>query len=113
MADAGTTFEDELEALGFRAQGGSRRGGRLWQLAYNSYLTFSVHDFDDELVFSWSFSLGEFLLTRGMQIGAAETTFQELYPRLDVKLPVDADAVRAEMQRVLRTLVFDLGDPTL
>lgn len=65
------------------------------------------------MVVSWAFELGEFLLTRGMQIGAGETSFQELYPQHDVRLPRDADAVRAEISRVLAELRFDLGDPSL
>ena len=113
MAATGPSFEDELESLGFVDQGGSRRGGHQWSLQFNSYLTFTVHDFDDSLMLTWSFNLGEYVLTRGMQIGAAETSFQELYPRNDVKLPVDADAVGREITRVLTTLRLDLGDPSI
>ena len=113
MAGTGPAFEDDLESLGFVDQGGSRRGGRQWSLRFNSYLTFIVHDFDDSLVLSWSFALGDYVLTRDMQIGAGETTFQELYPRHDVKLPVDAEAVGREITRVLTTLRLDLGDPSI
>ena len=108
-----TTFEDDLEALGFARQGESRRGGVLWQLQFNRYLRFAVHDHGEELLFSWVFDLGEFLLTQGMQVGAGETSFQELYPRNDVRLAVDADAVRAEITRTLGRLRFDLGAPSL
>ena len=48
-----------------------------------------------------------------MQIGAGETSFQELYPRHDVRLAVDVDAVGAEISRTLGRLRLDLGDPTL
>ena len=107
------TFDDELEELGFRAQGGSRRGGMQWVLAFNRHLTFVVHDYSDALVMTWAFDLGEFLLERGWQIGAAETSFQELYPQADVRLPVRIDAVEGEITRVLRSLRLDLGDPDL
>ena len=113
MTDAGTTFEDELEAIGFVDTGDSRRGGRQWTLVFNRYLTFTVHDFGDALVVSWSLALGDYVLTRDMQIGAGETTFQELYPQRDVRIPVSADAVRAEVTRVLGALRFDFADPTL
>ena len=107
------TFEDELESLGFVRQGASRRGGDLWRLEFNRYLVFTVHDYGDDLLFTWAVAFGEFMLERGMQVGAGETTFQELYPRNDVRLPVDAEAVRAEITRTLGRLRFDLGAPDL
>lgn len=100
----------ELQQTGFVDQGVSRRGGRQWTLEWNRYLTFDVHEFQEALVFTWSFALGEFFLERGMQIGAGETSFQELYPQSDVKLQHDADAVRTEITRTLQTLRLDLGD---
>ena len=113
MADGERTFEDDLEELGFRTQGSSRRGGTMWVLPFNRFLTFTLHDYRDALVFTWSFDLGEFLLERGWQIGAAETSFQELYPQRDVRLAVDVGAVEAEITRTLRSLRLDLGDPAL
>ncbi|MDP9023721.1 MAG: hypothetical protein M3N57_13695 [Actinomycetota bacterium] len=107
------TFAESLVTLGFEDAGTSRWGGRQWVLEFNRFLTFSVHDFDDEVVFTWAFLLGDFFLERGMQIGAGETTFQELYPRHDVRLRPDPDAVRNEITRTLRTLRIDLGDPGL
>ncbi len=106
-------FVDSLAALGFVHQGASRRGGSMWTLAFNRYLTFTVHDFGDHVLVSWSVTLGEYLLARGWQLGAGETTFQELYPRADSRLPADAGAVKAEISRVLATLRLDLGDPDL
>lgn len=106
-------FATELATFGFVDQGSSRRGGRQWSLAFNRYLTFDVHDFGDELVFTWVCDLGEFALERGMQVGAGETSFQELYPQHDVRLPLDIDAVRAEISFTLSRLRFDLGDPNL
>lgn len=107
------TFDDELEQLGFRVQGVSRRGGRMWTLAFNRMLTFTVHDYDEAIVLTWSFALGEYALARGWQIGASDTAAQELYPQHDVRLPLDAHAVRGEVTRVLAALRLDLGDPDL
>jgi hypothetical protein len=110
---APATFDDELEQLGFRVQGASRRGGRMWTLVFNRMLTFTLHDYDDAIVLTWSFALGEYALERGWQIGASDTAAQELYPQRDVRLPLDAHAVRGEVTRVLATLRLDLGDPAL
>ena len=110
---AGGTFDDELEALGFRAQGESRRGGRMWTLPFNRYLTFMLHDYHDNIVLTWSFELGDYLLARGWQVSTTDTSTTELYPQHDVKLPLDAAALRGEITRVLSTLRLDLGDPSL
>lgn len=108
------TFEDELEHLGFRFQGRSRRGGLMWSLQFNRFLQFTLHDFGDgAVVVTWSCELGEYLQARQMQIGAGEVASQELYPRADARIPVDVEAVEAEIRRVLTTLRFDLADPTL
>lgn len=107
------TFEAALDALGFVNQGSSRRGGRVWTLELSRFLTFTIHDFGNDALLTWAFALGEFMIERGMQIGAGETTFQELYPRTDVRLPCDPAAVEGEITRTLRRLRFDLGDPDL
>lgn len=109
MTDA-TAFASAMQETGFADQGRTRRGGRQWSLEWNRYLTFHVHEFEDAIVFTWSFDLGEFFLDRGMQIGAGETSFQELYPRSDVKLAHDEEAVRTEISRTLGRLRLDLGD---
>lgn len=108
-----TTFDDELEALGFRVRGASRRGGRQWVLAFNRFLTFVLHDYDDHVVLSWSFAFGEFLGERGWQSSLADASVAELFPMHDVRLPLDVDAVGAEITRVLTTLRLDLGRPDL
>lgn len=110
---AGATFEDELEALGFAVAGSSRRGGSMWSVEFNRFLTFTVHDYGDSLLFTWSFALGDYVEQRGWVIGSGETSFHELFPARDVRLPIDADAVRAEITRVLTTMRIDLGDPSL
>jgi hypothetical protein len=112
-AERDATFDDELEALGFTVQGSSRRGGRMWALPFNRYLLFTLHDYHDTIVLTWSFLLGEYVLERGWQVGASETSSAELYPQHDVRLPLDVEAVGAEITRVLTSLRLDLGDPTL
>lgn len=116
------TFDDELEALGFRAQGASRRGGRMWTLPFNRFLTFMLHDYsidaprsrgEHSIVLTWSFGLGDYLLSRGWQVSTTDTSTTELYPQHDVRLPLDITAVHAEITRVLTTLRIDLGDPSL
>lgn len=107
------TFDDELEALGFRVQGVSRRGGRQWALAFNRILTFTLHDYDDTVVLTWSCELGEHILERGWQLSVTDMSTAELYPRNDVRLPLDIEAVRGEITRVLASLRIDLGDPAL
>jgi hypothetical protein len=107
------TFDDQLEALGFRVQGGSRRGGRMWTLAFNRYLTFTVHDYEEAVVLTWSFAFGDFLLDRGWQSSTTDASVAEIYPQRDVRLPLDIDALGGEITRVLTTLRLDLGDPTL
>jgi hypothetical protein len=107
------TFDDDLEQLGFRVQGSSRRGGRMWALPFNRFLTFVLHDYDDAVVLSWSVALGDYLLERGWQSSITDTSAAELYPQHDVRLPLDAAAVRAEITRVLGTLRIDLGAPEL
>ncbi|HEX2029245.1 MAG TPA: hypothetical protein VHF25_14720, partial [Nitriliruptorales bacterium] len=60
-----TQFAADMRALGFLDQGVSRRGGRQWTLGFNRFLTFTVHDFGDEVMFTWVFLLGDFFLERG------------------------------------------------
>jgi len=107
------SFEEGIEGLGFVQAGHSRRGGRMWTLTFNSYLEFTLHDYHEHVVLTWSLNLGEFVQTRGMQIGAGETSYQELYPQRDVKLAIDVDRVRAEITRTLGSLRFDFADPGL
>lgn len=114
MPDApDATFDHELEQLGFRLQGASRRGGRMWTLAFNRFLLFSLHDYGDVAVLTWSAALGDYLEERGWRFGVTDTSTAELYPAHDVRLPRDASTVRGEVTRVLATLRLDLGDPAL
>jgi len=106
-------FSTALRELGFEPQGRDRYGGVVWVASVNTHLQFQLHEDGDGVVVTWRFDLGEFLLLRGWQIGAGETSFQELYPQSDVRVAARIDAVEAELRRVLSTLHLDLGDPTL
>lgn len=107
------SFEDHLEELGFRLSGTSRRGGRLWTLDLNSYVTFTLHDYHDHVVLTWSAALGDLLAARGWTLGTGELSFHDVYPAHDVRLEASIDAVEAELRRVLQTMRIDLSDPSL
>ncbi len=108
-----TSFDDDLEQLGFRLQGASRRGGTMWTLTFNRFLQFVLHDYGDAAVLTWSVALGDYFEERGWRLGVTDTSTAELYPEHDVRLPRDASTVRGEVTRVLATLRLDLGDPAL
>ena len=112
-----TDFDElhgELGSIGFAAVQSDRRGTVQYARRPNRYLTEWVHDDGRELLFTWEFDLGEFCEAIGWQIGAAETSFQILYPTYDVRIARDLEAVAIEVQRLedqLRGL--DLSDPSL
>ncbi len=103
------TFDEQLEVLGFRVQGTSRRGGRMWALPFNRYLTFVLHDYDDAVVLTWALAFGDYLEERGWRTSVADASTMEVYPSNDVRLPLDIEAVGGEITRVLHTLRLDLG----
>lgn len=110
----GDELHEELEALGFAAVQVDRKGTVQYARRPNRYLTEWVHDDGQELLFTWEFDLGEFCERVGWQIGAAETSFQILYPQYDVRIARDLDAVALEVHRLedqMRHL--DLSDPSL
>lgn len=103
----------QLVETGFRPAGASRRGGRMWSLAFNRHLRFLLHEYDDRLLLTWSFALGEHLAERSWRVSISDESALELYPTHDVTVPRDIEAVRGEVTRVLSTLRLDLGDPQL
>jgi hypothetical protein len=107
------TFDDQLEAIGFRMRSTSRRGGRVWELAFNSLLTFMLHDYDDHVVMTWTLQAGRLMAQRGWQGSVGDVDELEWFPRADVRLPLDVVAVRTEITRILLSLRLDLGDPAL
>lgn len=107
-------FAAQVAVLGFVFVQEDRRGTFQFARQPNRFLTEWVHDYGDEALFTWEFDLGEFCETLGWQIGAAETSFQILYPRFDVRIARDLDAVAAEVQRLESQLAtVDLSDPSL
>ncbi len=107
------TFDDQLEALGFRARSLSRRGGRRWDMPFNSVLTFMLHDYDDHVVLTWTCALGQVLARREWRASSGEPGEIEIFPTYDVRLPLDITAVSSEITRILLSLRTDLGDPEL
>lgn len=107
--DPDPKFLHDLTELGFTITQGSRRSV-MASLTFNRYLTFTVHDYGDCCVVSWVVSLGEFAEENGWVLGVTDTSAAELYPRADVRLARDSDAVRAEISRTLQTLRIDFGD---
>lgn len=105
----------ELGSLGFAlVQHDRRRAVLQYARKPNRYLTEWVHDNGRELLFTWEFDLGEFCAAVGWQIGAAETSFQILYPQYDVRIARDMEAVAIEVQRLEKQLgSLDLADPSL
>ena len=112
MAD--DDFHDNLTTLGFVPQQKDRRGTVQYARRPNRYLTEWIHDDGEEALFTWEFDLGEFCSDVGWQIGAAEHSFQILYPQFDAKIARDVEAVAVEVQRLESRLNgLDLADPAL
>jgi hypothetical protein len=107
------TFDDQIEALGFRARSVTRRGGRRWDLPFNRVLTFMLHDYDDHVVLTWECAIGQVIAEREWRASSGEPGEIELFPAYDIRLPLDIDAVSSEITRVLLTLRLDLGAPDL
>lgn len=80
-------FEEALERFGFYESKGRVSGGaRLFTAEPNRYLTYTVQAYEDgSALFSWEFALGEYLLTKGIQVGSDETLNQFAYPRVDAR----------------------------
>ena len=106
-------FAGQLNELGFRSRGVSRRGGRTWVLPWSRILTFVLHEYPDAVILTWSLAFGEHLVERGWQSSITDPSVAEVYPEHDVRIPAEIEAVEAEIRRVLASLRLDLGDPTL
>lgn len=115
MADQSVAaFGEELSSLGFAPAQRDRRGTVQYARQPNRFLTEWVHDDGRRALFTWEFDLGEYVASAGWQIGAAETSFQILYPQYDVQIPRSLDAVATELQRLEQRLShIDLADPSL
>lgn len=107
------SFLDDLAVLGFREAGG-RRDVVQYALRASPHLTYWVHwDTDAEsLLFTWEHAIGEYVSSLDLQIGANEELNQFLFPKHDVRGPVEITFVTEQMDRVeavLRALDFTTG----
>lgn len=96
-------FGEALERFGFRAVEGPGFGGRgaTQYAAYpNRHMTYMVHTYaDGTAIFSWEFALGEYLLSKGIQVGSDETLNQFAYPREDTRGPQDGAWLAAAIEQ--------------
>ncbi len=91
-------FHKALEALGFRLVEEGRRGWR-YAMRLNPYLVYFVHlTRSGEALFSWEFSLGDYLRSRGLATSADPDSLL-LFPPADARGRPDAAWVMAEMER--------------
>jgi hypothetical protein len=94
-------FEDDLATLGFRPETQrSPRGARVFAAHPNRFLTYTVQAFEDgTALFTWEFAVGEYLATRGLQLGSDETLNQFLFPRSDDRGAQDAAWLAGAIER--------------
>ncbi len=94
-------FEEALALTGFRPSAErSPRGARLYEAHPNQFLTYTVQAFDDgTALFTFEFAIGEYLATKGIQIGSDETLNQFAYPRQDIRGQRAAGWLRAAIAR--------------
>jgi hypothetical protein len=109
------SFEDDIASLGFRPETErTPRGVRVFVAHPNGFLTHTVQAFEDgSALFTWEFAIGEYLATKGMQLGSDETLNQFLFPRTDDRGPQDAAWVAGALERTelaLGDLRFDRPD---
>lgn len=110
-------FTEALDRFGFRPReerGFVGKGARLYVAEPNPFMTYMVHVYPDgTAIFSWEFALGEYLLTKGIQVGSDETLNQFAYPREDLRGPQDgawlASAVE-QAESLLADVRFDRAD---
>ena len=109
-------FADDLAGLGFRPEAErSPRDVRVFTASPNRFLTYTVQAFEDgTALFSWEFAVGEYLATKGLQLGSDETLNQFLFPRADDRGPQDAAWVAGAIERAelaLRDVRLDRPGP--
>ena len=90
------TFDDQLEALGFRARSMSRRGGRRWDRPVNRVLTFTLPDDEDHVVLTGTCALGQVFAEREWRASAASDASaghptREISERATPRMPVPAN----------------------
>jgi hypothetical protein len=106
-------FAEALVRFGFnlREERGFGKGAQLYVASPNPFLTYTVHAYPDgTAIFSWEFALGEYLLTKGIQVGSDETLNQFAYPREESRGPQDGTWLASAIERteaMLADLRFD------
>lgn len=106
-------FGEALERFGFRLreERGFGKGAQLYVAQPTAYLTYTVHAYPDgTAIFSWEFALGEYLLTKGIQVGSDETLNQFAYPREELRGSQDGTWLTSAIERtegLLADLRFD------
>ena len=80
-------FDEALSKLEFeRDTGRTPRGVRVYNAHPNRFLTYTVQAFEDgSALLSFEFALGEYLATKGIQVGSDEELNQFVYPRQDIR----------------------------
>ncbi|MBA3363028.1 MAG: hypothetical protein H0T07_01335 [Actinobacteria bacterium] len=95
-------FDEALARFGFhpREERGFGSGAQLHVAQPNRYLTYTVHVYrDGSAIFSWEFALGEYLVTKGIQVGSDETLNQFAYPREEIRGPQDGTWLTSAIER--------------
>ena len=109
-------FEEALARHGFTvADERPRRGTRIYQAHPNSFLTYSVHVYEDgTALLTWEFAIVDYLATRGMQLGSGEALNIFMFPARDDRGPQDAAWLVGALDGVeaaLASLRFDDPEP--
>lgn len=106
-------FIEALARFGFESQEprGFGKDAELYVAEPNRFLTYTVHAYaDGSAIFSWEFALGEYLLTKGIQVGSDETLNQFAYPREELRGSQDGAWLTSAIERtegLLADLRFD------
>ena len=105
-------FEEALERLGFRgAEERVTHGAHLYRADPNRFLTYWLHAYDDgSALFTWEFSIVDYLATKGIQVGSSEALNLYMFPKRDDRGPQEAAWLAGALDRVeerLRSLRFD------
>jgi hypothetical protein len=102
-------FEEALQRFGFEPETDrSPRGVRVFAAHPNPFLTYTVQAIDDgQALFTFEFAIGEYLATKGIQIGSDEALNQFAYPRQDIRGPQDGTWLTSAIEQA-ETLLADI-----
>ena len=84
-------FLDALGHFGFAlAQDRPARGSKTYSASPNRHLTYWVHVYEDgSALFTWEFTITDYLLEKGIQLGSSETLNTFMFPVEDERGPQD------------------------